>query len=278
MENDNIVDEQPRSRQMTEKAIAAAAQDGRLYRSTLAASESNSRTHRGEEQREPITDADPAPAGHNGQQGEREAELTQRLAIMGQNLPDERARPSIPDARPSQVRYGPLRMNYAAAADYTPPFPAGVHGRAYQRARDRRRDSFDSDGGFDPSYRPGASYISLDDAKELLSHSLQQMNLNQPKVGSIDITRGIAPKWEGREKFNHFEHKVGLYMKRHKLFHLLSEACTEAVQSLHDQQLLVITDQLPNNDQMAVMHMSHLHGVWDFLKQKYYIEHEVVKL
>ena len=260
MDGENILEGQTRSRQLTERAAAAAAQDGRLFRNTLAASESNSHTQRDDERRNPNPETDPVPAGHNGQNRDEEAELAvQRLTDWG--------RQNLPDRRPSQVRPGPLRMNYAA--DGT-PMPAGDHGRAFLRARERRRSSFDSDGGFDPSYRPGASYISLDDAKELLSHSLQQFSLNAPKVGSVDITRGIIPKWEGKEKFNHYEYKVGLFMKRHKVHHLLSKECTSDEQHLHDQALLVVMDQLPNGDQMAVRSMTHLYQVWEFLKQKYH--------
>ena len=107
MEGENIIEGQTRSRQMTERAAAAAAQDGRLFRNTLAASESNSHTQRGDERREPNPDANPVPAGHNGQHRDGEAELAvQRLTDWG--------RQNLPDHRPSQVRPGPLRINYAA--------------------------------------------------------------------------------------------------------------------------------------------------------------------
>ena len=262
--DENIVqDQQPRSRQLTARA-AAAAEEGPLYRNTIAASESNSRTHR--DVRNPIPDpeTDPVPAGQDGQKWEREM------------VPDVQAlrewgRATLPTTRPSQVRSDGLRAQFGAD-NYT-PHPLGQHSRAYQRARDRRRDYFDadSDGEIDSSYRPGVSYISLDDAKELFSHSMRQLSLNPPKVGGTDITRGITPKWEhGKDKFNHFEHKVELYLKRHKLQHLLTKECTSEEQVLHDQALLVITDQLPRGDQIVVRHMTQLHKIWDFMKQKYH--------
>ena len=249
---------QPRSRQLTARA-AAAAQEGTLYRHTTANSESNSRTHRDEARREPSPPPNPEPAGHNGEEREQDA-ARDVGALM------EWGRLNLPTTRPSQVRSDGLRARFAA--DLPPP---GMNNRAFQRARERRREHFDSDGEVDSSYRPGVSYISLDDAKELFSHSIQQMSLNQPRVGGIDITRGITPKWEhGKDKFNHFEYKVELYLKRHKLHHLLTEDCKPDEQSLHDQALMVITDQLTKGDQTIVRHMTQLHKIWAFLKQKYH--------
>lgn len=68
-------------------------------------------------------------------------------------------------------------MNFATNET---PHRRGSIGRAHQHARERRPASFDldSDGGFDPSYRLVPSYISIDDAKELLPHSMSQFTLN----------------------------------------------------------------------------------------------------
>ena len=61
---------------------------------------------------------------------------------------------------------------------------------------------------------------------------------------------------------------VELYMKRHGIFHLLTEKHKQIERSVHDQALVVITSQLTKRDQRIVMKMNHLHSIWEFLVRK----------
>ena len=139
MERSNILEDQTRSRQLTSKA-AAAAQEGTLYQNTMAASESNSRTHRDEQGQQPDPTVNLEPAGQNGSDRglARSPDISALQEWGNRHLPTTRPCQAIP--LPSQVRPDGLRAQFAA--EHTPflriPYPTGNYGRAYQRPRDRR--------------------------------------------------------------------------------------------------------------------------------------------
>ena len=250
LDNNNIV-EGSRERQLTERA-RSAAQDGIAGFQTN--SNSNSRT--ADPDRIPDRNVDPATAVAN--QRDNRDELRDRL--QGLNLPDR---------RPSQVGRPSGLLGIQFAADHTPAAEA-------RRNQERAHNSpisiaIDSDGGRDPSIdQPRQmSYISLHDAKELLSSMTNE--LIHHKSSSVDITRGYTPKWDhGKDKFHHFEHHFTLFMKRHGIEHLLKEVPKDKEHSVHTQALMIITSQLSKGDQRIIKDMEYLCTVWSFLVQKYH--------
>ena len=131
-----------------------------------------------------------------------------------------------------------------------------------------------------PSRAPPGTFITLDDAKELLSHITSSMKYPEHSHPP-DITRGYTPKWEhGKDNFKHFEHNVELYMKRHNIFHLLRSVPSQSEESVHAQAVMVITGQLKREDQRAVRNMTRLCTIWEFLVRKYHpsIEADQVRL
>ena len=143
----------------------------------------------------------------------------------------------------------------------------------------------DSDDGRDPSFSNAPSnrptYISLDDAKELFGHAARNLPIPEPRPPIVDITRGYLPKWDhGKDKFHHFEFLVEIFMKRHRIYHLLHNRCESHEQDIHDQAVMIITAQLKRDDQRTVKSMAGLHTIWEFLVRKYHpsIEADQAKL
>ena len=175
-----------------------------------------------------------APAGAVDQQTARQMAM---MRLQGASLPRQQPYQQVgPSA-------GGLSIQFAAghtpqqATNARNPLPLG----------DESDDARDPGVSNAPSRAPG-TYMPLDDAKELFSHMTS--NTKHPEHHNPpDITRGYTPKWDhGKDKFQHFEHNVELYMKKHNIHHLLRCVANTSEESVHAQAVMIITTQLKKED------------------------------
>ena len=101
---------------------------------------------------------------------------------------------------------------------------------------------------------------------DTIATALSLANLNS---GS-SLEKGIQPKWDIKhESFADFKRKVDIWASSHSISFLFERHPDPQELTKHDIAKRIVMLNLPNHDQVFVMHLSYLSDAWSALKSKY---------